>query len=122
LLKAVKKRLVDLKTRKYRIICSWILLICFVAGQFMVYTHQHNIPQSAGKSIDISKNFSQQTVKEKCYLCDVMHHNTMDIASRVHFGTTVSAGYVFNDFKYHFTSIQIILSSGRAPPFSIYCV
>jgi PP-loop superfamily ATP-utilizing enzyme len=115
-----KKGKVGLKTSKYHIICSRILLICFIAGQYMVFAHQHNISQGITKVYGISKNIQQQTVKEKCYLCDVMHHNSMVTASNVYFNAVTVAGHVFKSAEYGFTSIQLILSGGRAPPPSNY--
>jgi hypothetical protein len=119
LLKFFKKAYTDLKTSKYHIICSWILLVSFVAGQYMVYAHQHNIAIGASKPYSISKNISQQTVvKEKCYLCDAMHHNFMVTAAHIYFNPVTIAGHVFKSVQYSFTSIQLILSGGRAPPIS----
>jgi hypothetical protein len=118
LLKFVKKAVTDLKTSKYHIIHSWILLICFVAGQYMVYAHQHNYAIGTSKTYGISKNISQQTVTEKCYLCDAMHHNFMVTANHIYFNQVTVAGHVFKSIEYSFTSIQLILSSGRAPPVS----
>jgi len=118
LLKVVKKSLSDLKKSKYHIACSRILLICFIAGQYMIYAHQHNIGYSTDKIYNVSKNIPHQTVTEKCYLCDVMHHNAMVASHQVYFNPSVVAGHVFKSFQYSFTSIQLILSCGRAPPLS----
>ncbi|HEY2582279.1 MAG TPA: hypothetical protein VGI43_10735 [Mucilaginibacter sp.] len=111
-----------MKTRKNHIICSWILLVCFIGGQFMIYTHQHYAAQTNGKIYNLTKNISKQTVKEKCYLCDVMHHNSMVITSQVFSNPTVVIGHAFKKFEYDFKSIQLILSCGRAPPSSNFLV
>ncbi|WP_428328252.1 hypothetical protein [Mucilaginibacter sp.] len=111
-----------MKRSTYQIISSWILLICFVAGQYMVYAHQHNITASTGKVIRITQNSSHQTVSEKCALCDAMHHTAMVAASNVYFTATVVANHVFRTFEYKFTSIQLVLASGRAPPVPFYFV
>jgi len=79
----------------------------------MIYAHQHNVARG---TYNISKSLSQQTVSEKCYLCDVMHHNVMDITAQVFFNHVTVAEHVFKNNKYNFTSIQLIQSSGRAPP------
>jgi hypothetical protein len=86
----------------------------------MVLAHRHNINKGTAKVYGISKNIQQQTVKEKCYLCDVMHHNAMVTASNVHYNDIAIAGHVFKNEDYRFTSIQLILSGGRAPPPSNY--
>jgi hypothetical protein len=119
LLKIVKRVKPGLKTNKYHIISSWILLTCFVAGQYMVFSHQHNNTKSVIQTYNISKNITLPTVKEKCYLCDVMNHNTMVVAAQVYLDPVTVAGHVFENVKYSFTSIQLILSGGRAPPLSI---
>jgi hypothetical protein len=116
LLKITKRVTDGLKTSKYHIIHSWILLICFIAGQFMVYGHQHNTGKSLPQNHSSSKNIQQQTVKEKCYLCDVMNHNTMVITTQVYFTPATVTLHAFKSVEYSFTSIQLIISGGRAPP------
>jgi hypothetical protein len=115
-LKIIKKAGADLKRRKYHIIFSRILLICFVAGQYMVYAHQHKVVKSIGHSSFIPKNIRQQTVSEKCYLCDVMHHNAMVTNVQVYLNPVTVAGHVFKNITYRFTSVRLIPSCGRAPP------
>jgi hypothetical protein len=122
LLKFIKEAFTGLKKGKYHIIYTWILLVCFVAGQYMIYAHQHNVVQIISKTHHFSKNQPKQTVKEKCYLCDVMHHNTMIVTSQVYFNPVKVIGHAFKNFEYNFKSIQLILSCGRAPPSSIYSV
>jgi len=119
-LKIIKEAFADLKTSKYHIICSRILLICFIAGQYMVNAHQHNVISNTGKTNNISKNIPQQTVKEKCYLCDVMHHHVMVTTSQVYVNPVMAVSLVFKNVEYNFTSIQLILSGGRAPPLPDY--
>jgi hypothetical protein len=118
--KVVKNSLTGLKTNKYHIIFSKILLICFIAGQYMVFAHQHNIVNIPAKNYSYSKSIPQQTVTDKCSLCDVMHHNAMVINSQVYFNPVAVSFHVFKNVEYGFTSIQLILSSGRAPPSSGY--
>jgi hypothetical protein len=115
-----KKDTADLKRCKYHIVCSWILLACFVAGQYMMYAHQHNIAANISPKYSISKNLRQQTVTDKCALCDAMHHNVMVKATPAYFEDVKITGYIFKSCVYNFTSISLILSGGRAPPVSIY--
>lgn len=91
------------------------MLICFTAGQYMMYAHQHQIVR-AGTTRDVAKNTSRQTVTEKCSLCDVMHHNVMVTAAAAGFDAITVLSHTFKNLVYNFTSIQLILSSGRAPP------
>jgi hypothetical protein len=109
-----------LKRNKYHIVCSWILLACFVAGQYMIYAHQHNITANIPPKNSISKNLPQTTVTDKCALCDAMHHNVMVKASQAYFEHVKITGYVFKSCEYNFTSISLILSGGRAPPAPVY--
>jgi hypothetical protein len=88
----------------------------------MVYAHHHNVTAGTIKTYGIHKNITEQTFKEKCYLCDVMNHNTMVIAKQVYLNPVKVEGHVFKKFEYSFTSIQLILSGGRAPPTSSYLV
>jgi hypothetical protein len=112
----VKQAFTGLKKHKYHIICAWVLLLCFVAGQYMVYAHQHNSIKGAAQTNHTAQNSSLQTLKEKCAMCDVMHHNAMVINTHMYFSTAVVTGHVFKCFDYNFTSIQLILAGGRAPP------
>jgi hypothetical protein len=121
-LKIVKRVTDRLKTSKYHITCSWILLFCFVAGQYMVYAHQHSITTGVAIAHSISKKQAQQTVKEKCYLCDVMHHNAMVKTNQVRLNPITVITHVFKSVEYTFTSLQLILSGGRAPPVSNHMV
>lgn len=109
----------DLKRSKYHIVCSWILLACFVAGQYMIYAHQHNITTVIPSKYSVSKNLPQQTVTDKCALCDAMHHHAMVKATQAYFSETEITGYIFKSCEYNFTSISLILSGGRAPPASV---
>jgi hypothetical protein len=81
----------------------------------MIYAHQHNIIKASG-SYGVSKNSTRQTITEKCSLCDAMHSNAMVKATTANFGTIASLIHIFKRFNYSFTSIQLILSGGRAPP------
>jgi len=84
----------------------------------MIYAHQHNIIK-ASITYGVSKNSFQQTITEKCSLCDAMHSNAMIKATTPDFGTISSLNHIFKSFNYSFTSIQLILSGSRAPPKAI---
>ena len=100
-----------MKKSKRHIICTWILLISFAAGQWAVYAHQHKIV--AG----ITKTAGQRTVvSEKCQLCDAMHHNSMLIGKHTYFTPVVVNNHFYKQGQYDFVSIALILSPGRAPP------
>jgi len=105
-----------LKTRKYHIICSWVLLTCFIAGQYMIYAHQHHLIKGSSKTTSICTKLPGQTVAEKCYLCDVMHHNVMTITVQPYLNPVRVCNHFFTCFEDTFTSIQLNISGGRAPP------
>jgi hypothetical protein len=116
LFEIIKDAFVGLKTRKYYIVGSWILLTCFVAGQYMIFAHQHHIIKGSTKINNICKKLPRQTVSEKCYLCDVMHHNVMTTTPQAYFNPITSDSYFFKRFEHNFTSVQLNISGGRAPP------
>lgn len=83
----------------------------------MVFAHQHNITKSIHASnCDDCHNTAKQTFKEKCALCDSMHHTNMELLSNVYHTQFVSVDRVFITFQYDFKSIALILSQGRGPP------
>jgi hypothetical protein len=104
-----------LKKSKYHIICSWLLLICFITGQAALYAHQHGVNTPVSKSAHQS---SRQTVTEKCQLCDAMHFNSMVLNQQVYVKPVVLNSYIFIPGSYNFVSLSLILYSGRAPPLS----
>jgi hypothetical protein len=96
---------------------AWLLLLCFVAGQFVVYAHQHNIGAVSTKSFYHNAHaLPQQTVSENCPLCDTMHHNVMAVSSQAFFAPVTVSDYVHKAVHYNFISIALVLSAGRAPP------
>lgn len=83
----------------------------------MVFAHQHNITKTIHTSnCDDCHNTAKQTFKEKCALCDSMHHTNMELLSNDYHTPSLSIGHVFVTFQYDFKSIALILSSGRGPP------
>jgi hypothetical protein len=116
------KKATDLKVNKYHIIRSWILLICFITGQYMVYAHQHKLIPGAKQTYSAKQQQPKQILTEKCQLCDAMHHNSMVINSGGNFTPVVVTCYVYKSPEYNFTSLALILSGGRAPPLANYSV
>ncbi|WP_183562471.1 hypothetical protein [Mucilaginibacter sp. SP1R1] len=100
---------------KLHIIYSRLLLICFIAGQYMVYIHQHQFIKDSIKTSYTSEH-QQQTVKEKCYMCDAMHHQAAIMDSPFHFGPQIAAIHFFKASDYDFVSMSLVLAAGRAPP------
>ena len=107
--------MLGLKRNKKNIICAWVLLLFFATGQFMVLVHQH---YKQGKIISVTKS-NQPTVKEKCYVCDAMHHTTALLTQHVYFTPIVAIKCHYQFKKSDITLIQLVLASGRAPPVAI---
>ena len=112
-----------LKKNKFNILCAWALLICFAAGQYVVCMHQHNILKKSLTSFETGKNHPRpvSTIQEKCYLCDVMHHNAMTIDHQTYFSPAVVCAHVYKTGDYNFISIALVLAAGRAPPVVTIC-
>jgi hypothetical protein len=110
--------------KNLHIVYSWLLLICFIAGQYMVYTHQHLLIKGVSdkttctntKDYSPAKDHSQQTVKEKCYMCDAMYHQAAIINTPFHFSPQVAAFHFFMPVTYNFVNLGLVLAAGRAPP------
>jgi hypothetical protein len=95
-------------------IYSRLLLIIFIAGQIILYGHQHN---SNGSHIKVHSS-SQQTITEKCQLCDAMHFNHSVIHQQVDVAPALTATPVYIHFAYNFISVALVRSAGRSPPIS----
>jgi hypothetical protein len=104
-----------LKKSKYHIVFARLLLLIFIAGQAIVYGHQHT---DTFASVNGRHHATQQTVSERCQLCDAMHYNTMELAQAVYFQPVLVSRHLFTIKTYHFLSLSLILASGRAPPLS----
>jgi len=100
-----------MRKSKRHIICTWIMLICFAAGQWAVYAHQHKAFTGTTKTAA-----HHTVVSENCRLCDAMHHNSMLTHSQTYFSPVVVTGHFYKQGQYDFISIALILSPGRAPP------
>lgn len=105
-----------MKNYKRHIIHAWMLLFCFIAGQYMVYAHQHKLNQGLKQSYAVSKHQPGQTLTEKCKLCDAMHH--YNAVSDNHTALTLlpAEDIAYVSPVYNFTSLSLILAAGRAPP------
>jgi hypothetical protein len=101
-----------LRKTKRIIVYSWLLLFFFIAGQSMVFAHQHYKQET---NLSLNK-FHIPVLKENCAVCDVMHHNHMFISQQVYFTPAVVVMFNYQDKKSEVTYIQLILASGRAPP------
>ena len=107
-----------MKKNKLHIIYSWLLLICFIAGQYMVYTHQHLFIKGVSKTAvsAVHDHQQHQTIKEKCYMCDVMHHQAVVFDTLSYFSPQVVTIHLFKAPVYNFVNIGLVLAAGRAPP------
>lgn len=87
-----------------------------MAGQYMVYAHQHRLMHSEKQTFWAKKPQPRQTLAEKCQLCDAMHHNSIVTGGHLHFNSIPVSDCIYISPVYNFTSLALILSGGRAPP------
>jgi hypothetical protein len=105
-----------LKKSKFHLFGAWVLLVFFAGGQVILFAHQHKVNKFEFSTH--SRPF-QQTVTEKCSLCDAMHFNAMvagDHPVMVHL--LAASPYAYKAVTYTIVSLSLILSPGRAPPVS----
>jgi len=105
----------DLKERKNHIICSWVLLLFFVAGQVILYSHHHG-PESV--IVKAEHQISGKTISEKCGLCDAMRFNSMEINQDVASNHLLAIDFFFIVKTTDFVSLSLISTAGRSPPLS----
>jgi hypothetical protein len=103
------------KKNKRNIIYSWLLLLLFAAGQYMVFAHTHY--KHGG--IAVTVKCSLPVVKEKCDICDTMHHTHMLLNQHVYFTPAVAVKCHYQFRQSNAILIQIVLASGRAPPVAV---
>jgi hypothetical protein len=104
-----------MKDRLRHITYSWVVLICFAVGQVTAFSHQH-LTDIKSRTATAKHDTSGQTVKEKCYVCDTMHHTSMaiftDAVPALHF-TIIDTQY---KRQHDYKGIALILSADRGPP------
>lgn len=107
--------MLTVKKNRLHIVFAWLLLVCFAAGQYMVYSHQHALIKGITKHSHTA--VGQPTVKEKCLLCDAMHHtDAVAVSNSSFFIPLVTSDHFFKTGDYNFVSLALILAAGRAPP------
>lgn len=89
-----------------------MLLLLFAAGQYMVYAHTHY----KHGSIVVTVKSNIPVIKEKCDICDVMHHSHMLLEQHVYFSPAVAVQCHYQSQQSDVILIQLVLASGRAPP------
>jgi hypothetical protein len=102
-----------LKKTKLNIIFAWTLLLFFAVGQYMVFAHQHKV----GSDFSNSKT-TTQVLKERCDVCDAMHHTHMLLTQHVYFTPVVAVLCHYQEKRSDVTLIQLVIAAGRAPPIS----
>ncbi|AYL98212.1 hypothetical protein [Mucilaginibacter celer] len=101
--------------KRLHIVFAWLLLLSFVVGQYAVYSHQHALIKGITKHSHIAAD--RQTIKEKCLLCDAMHHaDAVVLTNKLFLIPLVPSTHVFKQGDYNFVSLALILAAGRAPP------
>lgn len=81
----------------------------------MVFAHTHY----KHGSITVTTKTSLPVLKEKCDICDVMHHTHMLLNQHVYFTPAVAVNFHYQVKQSDVILIQLVLASGRAPPFAV---
>jgi hypothetical protein len=102
--------------RKSRIRFAWVILICFIAGQTMVYSHQHFHYKAALSTSTVKNTQSGTTVTDSCSICDMMHHTHMVIFDNATINPPVTLCETIYNNQHDYKGIALILSAGRSPP------
>lgn len=105
-----------MKKNKNHIRLAWVVLICFIAGQTMVYSHQHLSKLKASVASLVKVPQPVQTVTDTCSICDMMHHTQMAIFSSVAINPLVTICETLYINQHDYKGIALILSAGRSPP------
>jgi len=104
-----------MRKRRNHIRFAWIILICFIAGQTMVYSHQHfHYKAATERTAKTPQN--GQTVTDTCSICDMMHNSHMAIFDAAGFTPTVTLCETIYSNLHDYKGIALILSAGRSPP------
>ncbi|RKR81178.1 hypothetical protein BDD43_1322 [Mucilaginibacter gracilis] len=95
---------------------AWLVLVCFIAGQTMVYSHQHfnRYRSSSVNSVKVPQ--PAQTVTDSCSICDMMHHTQMAILGTSVLNPVVTICETIYTKQHNYKGIALILSAGRSPP------
>ena len=104
-----------MRNRLCHIVYSRIVLICFAIGQITAFSHQH-LSDFKSQNHLTKHSTTGQTVKEKCYVCDAMHHTNMAIftdAKPALYVTVIDTQY---KRQHDYKGIALILSADRGPP------
>ena len=80
----------------------------------MVFAHQHSV---LGNVITAGKS-GITVLKEKCDICDTMHYTYALLTQHVYFTPAIAVTFHYQYEKTDVKLIQLIISSGRAPPIS----
>ncbi|WP_345333522.1 hypothetical protein [Mucilaginibacter defluvii] len=103
-----------MKKKRYTLIAAWLMLFCFIAGQVIVYSHQHHILKGIHHTDALLKGQTQ--VSEKCQICDSMHHTDMELQQNYAAINLQAALFTHSSIVIDFKSFGLILADGLSPP------
>lgn len=106
-----------MKRKQRNIFYGWLLLLLFTVGQYTVFTHTHT--KQANDISLVKSSATNATVKEKCDICDAMHHTHAVLSHHVYFAPPVVVACHYQVKQSDVSLIQIVLAAGRAPPVAI---
>lgn len=108
-----------MRNLKKHIICARLLLLVFISGQLVLFTHQHEIAKCCGeisRAHFAKSGYHANKTFQTCFLCDVILHKKMLLNNFYSF----KAYYTTTTLKILFIhSFQLIFAKearSRAPP------
>ncbi|MFD0748945.1 hypothetical protein ACFQZS_02255 [Mucilaginibacter calamicampi] len=103
-----------MKNRTTTILVAFGLLLCFITGQAIVFTHSHVASYSKTTP---SKHSSSTSNEENCKICQANHNATALLS--VDLNHTVIYGTAYKQVQataLSYQSISLVLAATRGPP------
>ncbi|MEX8547308.1 MAG: hypothetical protein V5804_06875 [Mucilaginibacter sp.] len=98
------------------VILSWLLLLFFAAGQFIIYAHQHHAKPGT-LTVHAHRAADQQVVYEKCNLCDQMHHAPINLVQPLYYSCLINPVVrLYIPVCHHYKANALIHADGLSPP------
>lgn len=103
-----------MKNKTTKIVAALGLLLCFITGQAIVFTHSHVVSYSKTTS---SKHNPSTSNEENCKICQLNHHVTALLS--IDLNQTIIYGTAYKQIKaaaLSYQSISLVLAATRGPP------
>lgn len=106
-----------LNKRKAHILLSRLLLLFFVAGQIVVYAHQHHAKYNTIIVDAYGKTDQHASFQEKCNVCDQMHNAPLSLVQTPLYRIVlISVVYLYYSPQHHYQANALVHADGLSPP------